>query len=405
MRKSPLGIVLAIIFFLGLAISSLLIWKSGILIRTSGYELIGDFDNVNGLLVGAQVRYRGYQIGQINKIVPTPTRIEVRFWVRNEISIPQNSYLRVVFDGLVGEKYVNIVPCPTANQMVKFGQHLKGYSTSGLADFVDEGTKSLIQAKEILAVVNQLAQTKSITQAIQETIENLGAISAGIRQFTDTVLINGHADAKLLETATNLSTLTAKLSKSSDDLNRLLSNPNTQGIPQKAYITLDNLASLTGELNKLISDPSVQSDLKVLLKSSRETVTHAAGILKAASQVYSAGTIGLGSKNGKIQYDGLLDIGMNSGFVRVGPDIIQAGVPVNSKTTARIGATYGQPGIGIDYQMSPSLKLSADIYNPTTVNADVMGSWKLSDPWAIRMGGTQIMSDDRRLHAGLFYTW
>jgi len=61
-------------------ITSLLIWKSGILIKATGYNLIGEFEHVNGLLNGAAVSYRGYKVGTVSKVIPGPKSIKVTYF-------------------------------------------------------------------------------------------------------------------------------------------------------------------------------------------------------------------------------------------------------------------------------------------------------------------------------------
>ena len=97
-------------FVMCLMIATLLIWISGIFLRAGGYELKGRFSTVNGLLPGDDVRYRGYKVGRVFSIKPSPDHIEVSFRVRQGTNIPKNSKLRVLFDGLIGEKYMGVIP-------------------------------------------------------------------------------------------------------------------------------------------------------------------------------------------------------------------------------------------------------------------------------------------------------
>ena len=85
-------------------IGALMMWQSTLLMRASGYELKGEFQNINGLLNGAEVRYRGFKVGRVSKVSPGPKKILVSFYVKDDIEVPQGSELRVIFDGLIGEK-------------------------------------------------------------------------------------------------------------------------------------------------------------------------------------------------------------------------------------------------------------------------------------------------------------
>ena len=100
------GLFASIILFI---LSFLLIWQSNLFIRVSGYELVGRFDSVGGLLTQSEVRFRGYRVGRVVDIQPKKDAILVRFSVTHDVQIPNGSSLRVIFDGLVGEKYVEVL--------------------------------------------------------------------------------------------------------------------------------------------------------------------------------------------------------------------------------------------------------------------------------------------------------
>ena len=68
-RNFIVGIVSLILL---ISTSVLIIWKSDVRYRTSGYKLTGKFDNAGGLLKGAEIRYRGYRVGKVSKITPVP---------------------------------------------------------------------------------------------------------------------------------------------------------------------------------------------------------------------------------------------------------------------------------------------------------------------------------------------
>ena len=76
-------------FLLFLAIGILILWKSDIKSRTSGYMIVGSFDNIGGLLKNADVRYRGYRVGRVGEIIPEPKEILVHFWINKDIKIPK----------------------------------------------------------------------------------------------------------------------------------------------------------------------------------------------------------------------------------------------------------------------------------------------------------------------------
>ena len=174
-------------FLLISAISILLIWKSGLLLKASGTELYGSFDTINGLLNGAEVRYRGYKIGQVFEINPQPKEILVKFLVEEGVDIPTGSKLKVVFDGLVGEKYLGISPNFESTKMVVSGDTLYGRASLGLASFVDIGAKNLETTKEILDTFNQIFSSEDVASSIKNGLLQIEQIATQLSRITEEI--------------------------------------------------------------------------------------------------------------------------------------------------------------------------------------------------------------------------
>ena len=80
--------------------------------RTSGYELTAKFNRVDGLAVGADVRVSGIKIGTVTgqSLRPDDFLAVVRMNIDKNIKLPIDSSAEVVSDGLLGSKYMALVP-------------------------------------------------------------------------------------------------------------------------------------------------------------------------------------------------------------------------------------------------------------------------------------------------------
>jgi len=92
--------------FLGFAVSS-----SG---RTtsSGYTLYADFEHIDGLGLGSEVRLAGVKVGAITsaRIDPKTYQAVVGFTVENGIKLPKDTSGAITSDGLLGSKYLSLGP-------------------------------------------------------------------------------------------------------------------------------------------------------------------------------------------------------------------------------------------------------------------------------------------------------
>ena len=77
-----------------------------------GYMLRAKFDRVDGLDTGGDVRISGIKVGKVvaQELDPQTYRAQVTFSVRNGIELPSDSSAAVVSSGLLGGKYLSLVP-------------------------------------------------------------------------------------------------------------------------------------------------------------------------------------------------------------------------------------------------------------------------------------------------------
>ena len=77
-----------------------------------GYTLRAKFDRTDGLENGGDVRISGIKVGRIltQELDPQTFRAEVTFSVRNGIELPADSSAAIVSSGLLGGKYLSVVP-------------------------------------------------------------------------------------------------------------------------------------------------------------------------------------------------------------------------------------------------------------------------------------------------------
>jgi phospholipid/cholesterol/gamma-HCH transport system substrate-binding protein len=78
----------------------------------AGYELAARFDRVDGLELGSDVRMGGIKIGTVRSqtLDPQTYLAVVRFSVDNAIKVPADSSASIESEGLLGGRYINIVP-------------------------------------------------------------------------------------------------------------------------------------------------------------------------------------------------------------------------------------------------------------------------------------------------------
>ncbi len=79
---------------------------------SSGYELTIDFDRIDGLAMGADVRLSGIKIGTVldQTLDPKTYIARVTISVAPEVELPDDSSAKITSEGLLGGAYVSLTP-------------------------------------------------------------------------------------------------------------------------------------------------------------------------------------------------------------------------------------------------------------------------------------------------------
>ena len=108
MIEAVMGAIVLIIacFFLVFAYTSS---KGGIY---TGYPLTAQFDRIDGLTVGNDVRISGVKVGNISSVEIDPTTFlaKVVLTVREDLALPIDTAAEITSESLMGGKYIALVP-------------------------------------------------------------------------------------------------------------------------------------------------------------------------------------------------------------------------------------------------------------------------------------------------------
>src|SRR3990167_2600806 len=131
MKKESLELKVGIFVFLGLAALSLLVFKAGDFYMKPGYTVRFIFDFVSGIDKGSVVRLAGVNVGEVSGIhiirnEEGATQAEVMARIEQGVTIEEDADVRINTLGLLGEKYVEILPGTTGNKLLGDGDTLGG---------------------------------------------------------------------------------------------------------------------------------------------------------------------------------------------------------------------------------------------------------------------------------------
>ncbi|CAK6508245.1 outer membrane lipid asymmetry maintenance protein MlaD [Rickettsia helvetica] len=107
--ETIIGFVVLIIALLFLIFA----YKTGSSITSlKGYQVTANFQSAEGIAVGSDVMISGIKIGSVKKITLDPNSFYASVYlnINDDVKIPKDSKAQVVTSGLLGGKYISIVP-------------------------------------------------------------------------------------------------------------------------------------------------------------------------------------------------------------------------------------------------------------------------------------------------------
>ncbi len=157
MDRSKVELKVGIFVFSALVVLAVFIFKIGnFKDYGKGYSLRIVFSNVSGVKSGSPVRFSGVDVGQVNRLnviegeQNKDTKIEVIVWIRKSLSIPRNSRAYINTLGLLGEKYIEIIPPSEYESFLQPGDIIVGSDPIMMQHWLSEGEKILRDLQELI---------------------------------------------------------------------------------------------------------------------------------------------------------------------------------------------------------------------------------------------------------------
>jgi phospholipid/cholesterol/gamma-HCH transport system substrate-binding protein len=240
-------------------------------IGIKGYQLSVDFETAAGLEPKANVKMAGVPIGKVEeiKLVGNNARLVLR--IKEGIKIPIDSVVSIQTQGLLGEKYVEILPGKETDQMFPPGGRVT--NTLPPANLDEIIRKVSIISEDLKRFTNTLSSTlgtKEGRQALTDIIQNTRETTEILR-----TVMKANED-RLNRILANVDNLSADLSE--------ISSANKEDL----RVTIANLRSFSETLKK--EAPGLASKLQEMSErvsgvvgENRENIRESIANLKSAS--------------------------------------------------------------------------------------------------------------------------
>ncbi len=234
--------------------------------REKGYRIHVIFDSAGGLELKAPVRMAGVEIGKVENIELSDEMAKVTLRINEGIKLKEGIQAVVRSTGLLGEKYVELLPGKTERSNPAYTAYLKDGDTIGQRGKTTDIDQLMSQLTEVAEDIK--AVTASFREALgtAEGKESLKEIVANLRDSSknlNTILKNNqetlsNAIKNFGEFSASLSKVAAKMDRGEGTIGRLLKEDTTINELNSALESIKNIAKKIeegeGTLGKLLTE-------------------------------------------------------------------------------------------------------------------------------------------------------
>jgi phospholipid/cholesterol/gamma-HCH transport system substrate-binding protein len=112
MRGNVIETVMGAVVLLVAALFLVFAYKTSQLREVPGYQVTADFERVDGIHQGSDVRIGGVKIGSVLSEELDPKRFlaVIKMSIDPKVQLPDDTVAEIVSSGLLGDKYMSLVP-------------------------------------------------------------------------------------------------------------------------------------------------------------------------------------------------------------------------------------------------------------------------------------------------------
>lgn len=152
---------------------------------SKGYNLTIVYPDAQGLLNGAEVRYAGVHVGTVKNIQVVNNKASVLAEINDEIKLPQGAYFGVGADGVMGEKFVSIMPPrELTTKYIAQGTSVNGDGGASVDNFLAQSTELLSRVGNIVDSLDKMLLNETMQKSLKTGTENLTAVTENLKNVT-----------------------------------------------------------------------------------------------------------------------------------------------------------------------------------------------------------------------------
>lgn len=183
-KKSNLEMRVGLFVLLGIVILTIFIFSIGdYYFYKPGYHLRVTFQSANAIVKGAPVQYAGVGVGKVEDIrilyegSPPQPHVELFVWLPAHVRVQEGDRATISTFGLLGEKYLDILPSYGQGRALSEGDMLLGTASVSTEELTQQASNVLKQLDGTLNTVNAFFNDEEVRTSLKGTLTNAMAMT------------------------------------------------------------------------------------------------------------------------------------------------------------------------------------------------------------------------------------
>jgi len=153
------------------------------------YSLRVRFNFAGGIQMGAPVRMAGVNVGEVKYVhlfrdeATQKMLAELGIILSREAAIEEDAVAYINTLGLIGEKYLEIIPGTAGSRVLGPGELLMGKDSVPMEQFLDASFHAVQQIEQTVASLNAILDNEATKTAIKETLANAQEATAQLSEL------------------------------------------------------------------------------------------------------------------------------------------------------------------------------------------------------------------------------
>lgn len=377
-----------------------------IVVHLSGFSFSGSkayaidvlFDQVNGLRQGGAVRYAGVEVGTVQSVTAEGHGAKASLKIDSDVKIPRQSAFSVSSDGVMGEKFISIAPSgDAAEDFLQAGDVVQGSGEQGIERMMGKATQTMDELQKLMKSVNDILGSQDVKDSMIQSAVNIKELTGNLSQMTlvmQRMAVNNEQDLRGF--VSNLNAMSASMVHAADGIDQMITDFSGNGqtaaelrqAVQNLTVTSARVERMAANVEPLVSDPQTMSDLKEILRNTRNVTARADSMLGKVSSIKTEAGADFLYSGGKSDWKANADFRIYpnpNSFLLLGVDDIGEGNQSNvqlgavaSGYTTRAGMFDDKFGLGIDVKPLDALKLSFEARDPDDLSVRVRAQYQIA---------------------------